>query len=55
MRRIIPDLGGSTVLLQPDGAAVDSPPLLTALPDGLKLREGERTTCALQPEQLLLF
>lgn len=55
VRRIIPDLGCSTVLFQPDGAAVDSPPLLTALPEGLKLREGERTTCALQPEQLLLF
>ena len=55
VRRIIPDLGCSTVLLQPDGAAADSPPLLTALPEGLKLREGERTTCALQPEQLLLF
>lgn len=55
VRRIIPDLGCSTVLLLPDGAAADSPPLLTALPEGLKLREGERTTCALQPEQLLLF
>lgn len=55
VRRIIPDLGCSTVLLQPDGAAADSPPLLTALPEGLKLREGERTTCALQPERLLLF
>ena len=26
VRRIIPDLGCSTVLLQPDGAAADSPP-----------------------------